>query len=185
MNPIRKRLLGHIQDALATSIRFFSGQYFNERYIGMHSIKRIKELLMSDNTLRSTLKSDPTVAELPYRKSDMQKQVVIWLPFQEEFLTRRNLISAVQTSIRKAQEQSLLEPFEQVCVGSYVGKNLAGEGRVLCVMVEKDALTNVLSLRNEEFLGCQDATREGWFANAIPAPGVRVSWYRNPHNIPE
>ena len=144
----------------------------------------MEKLLASDNELRSLLESDPTVAELPFRKSDKQKMVVIWLHFREEFLTRRNLVKAIQMSIRKTHEQSLLKIYEEIGVGSFIGENVAGEGRVICVSVEKKAFSSVLSLPQDDFMGRQDATYEGWYANAIPIDGVRVSWYRNPNDIP-
>ena len=175
-----------VMDQTLYVLRFLCAHRPGERQIRMEStITRIEKLLISEKELRPLLESDPTVGELPFRRSSTEKLVVVWLHFREGFLTRQNLVRAAQVSIRKAHEQSLLDTYEEIAVGSFVGENIAGEGRVICVLVEKRAFGRVSSLPYGDFVGRQDPTHEGWHANAKPVDGVRVSWYRNPNDIPE
>ncbi|HEY4311558.1 MAG TPA: hypothetical protein VGN12_19080 [Pirellulales bacterium] len=150
----------------------------------MTKFENIRHALISVESLREMLDCDPVVEDIALDGSNNRRMLIVWLVFLEQFVTRFNVVNAVRMTVRLLLDQSLLKNFGAVGVGIVSGANHFGEGRVIVVGVDKSAWTSVQSLGTVDFQGREGVTSADWLANSTPIEGVRISWHRNPANMP-
>ncbi len=145
------------------------------------SLPSIETLLEQDPYLQSISESVPQAYEIPYKRSETKKFVIIWIHLRERCLSHQNIVNAIKTIIRSVVNNVSLGNYEGIEVVPYFGENVDGSGRVVRVSVEKSALTQVLMVPTADFRGKSLQDYSGWYAK--PIDGVYVSWYKNPTGI--
>ncbi|MDY0171191.1 MAG: hypothetical protein RBS80_31920 [Thermoguttaceae bacterium] len=148
----------------------------------MSTADRIQAALREDQHLQSLCDTEPQVYELPFRKSANGTYIIVWLHFPNQGITHESIVCAVKTSVRVPSEQSLLDGYEGIEVVPVAGENLAGEGRIVRVGIERRALSEILTVPVAGFMGVVHPDYSGWYAQ--PCEGMYVSWYRDPNLIP-